>query len=146
MYEMRVVVDTSVLFAGLYSRRGASHAVLRGCLMGRFTPVVTVPLAAEYEDVLRRPALHRASGLTAKDLDDFLDGFLAASDLVEVYFLWRPNLPDEADNMVLEAAVAGNAAAVVTHNIRDFVRGDLRFDQIRMVTPAVLLSGKGGSP
>jgi putative PIN family toxin of toxin-antitoxin system len=140
---MRVVVDTSVMFAGLCSRRGASHAVLRGCLTGRFRPVVSVPLATEYEDVLGRPALRRSSGLTPRELDDFLDGFLAACDLVEVFFLWRPNLPDEGDNMVLEAAVAGNAAAIVTHNTRDFVRGDLRFDRIRIVTPAVLLAGEG---
>src|SRR6185437_939458 len=117
---MRIVVDTSVLFAGLYSRRGASHAVLRGCLSGRWTPVVTVPLAAEYEDVLHRPELRRGSGLAQEDLDEFLDGFLAASDLVEVFFLWRPNLRDEGDNMVLEAAVAGGAAAIVTANVRDF--------------------------
>ena len=28
---------------------------------------------------------------------------------VRVYYLWRPNLPDEADNHLVELAVAGNA-------------------------------------
>jgi len=37
-----------------------------------------------------------------------------------IYFLWRPNLRDEADNHLVELAVAGGAQAVVTRNKRDF--------------------------
>ena len=141
---MRIVVDTSVVFAGLHSRRGAAHAVLRGCLTGRWTPVVTVPLATEYEDVMLRPELRRGSGLTRVDLDEFLDGFLASADLVEVFFLWRPNLRDEGDNFVLEAAVAGSASAIVTYNVKDFLGGGLKFDSIHIITPArLLLAGEG---
>ncbi len=137
---MRVVVDTSVVYAGLYSRRGASNAVLAECLSGGLTAVVSVPLAAEYEDILHRDELVRRTGLSRADLDDFLDGFLAASNLVEVYFMWRPNLRDENDNLVLEAAVAGNAEVIVTHNLRDFEEGELRFDAIRVLTPGALLA------
>lgn len=140
---MRIVVDTSVLFAGLYSRRGAAHVVLRGCLARRWTPVVTVPLAAEYEDVLNRPELRRGSNLSTADLSVFLDGFLAVSELIPVFFLWRPNLRDEGDNMVVEAAVAGRAEVIVTHNVKDFAGGDLRFDQIEILTPAALLARQG---
>lgn len=143
---MRIVVDTSVVFAGLYSRRGASNEILRGCLSERWTPIVSVPLAVEYEDVLRREELLKGSGLTRRDLDDFLDGFLAACDLVEIYYLWRPNLRDEDDNHVLEAAVSGNAAVIVTHNVKDFTRGDLRFDRIRIATPGEFLRNRSTSP
>lgn len=132
-------MDTSVLFAGLYSRRGASHAVLRGCLNGRWTPLVTVPLALQYEDVMSRPGLVTGSGLTRAELQAFLDGFLAVSDPIEVHFLWRPNLADEGDNLVVEAAVAGNADAIVTHNVRDFRQGQLRFG-VPILTPAELLN------
>jgi len=126
-----------VLFAGLYSSRGASHAVLRGCLTGRWKPLVTTPLALQYEDVMSRPELVAGSGLTRAEPDAFLDGFLAVSDPVEVHFLWCPNLPDEGDNLVVEAAVAGNADSIVTHNVRDFRRGELRFD-LSILTPAEL--------
>ena len=39
---------------------------------------------------------------------------------VETHFMWRPQLRDPADELVLEAAVNGRAEALVTFNRRDF--------------------------
>jgi predicted nucleic acid-binding protein len=39
---------------------------------------------------------------------------------VESHFMWRPLLRDPADEMVLEAAANGRAAAILTFNQRDF--------------------------
>ena len=58
----------------------------------------------------------------------------------DVYYLWRPNLPDEADNHVVELAVAGGAEAVVTHNTRDFERAELHFPGLRVVTPGEMIA------
>lgn len=60
-------------------------------------------------------------------------------DWVTVHYLWRPNLPDEGDNHVLELAVAGDAQAIVTQNVRDFRRAELRFPGIEILTPAEFL-------
>ena len=54
---------------------------------------------------------------------------------MEVYFSWRPNLPDEGDNHIVELAVAGGAEIIVTHNVRDFRRPELRFPGLRAITP-----------
>ena len=51
------------------------------------------------------------------------------------HFLWRPNLPDEADNHLIELAVAGGASAIVSQNIRDFKRSELHFPEIQILTP-----------
>ena len=59
---------------------------------------------------------------------------------VRVYYLWRPTLPDEADNHVVELAVAGNAEAIVTHNTRDFRRNELHFPGLTVVTPGALIA------
>lgn len=57
---------------------------------------------------------------------------------VEVYYLWRPNLPDEADNHLIELAVAGAAETIVTQNVRQLRRGELRFPSLRILRPEEL--------
>jgi predicted nucleic acid-binding protein len=57
---------------------------------------------------------------------------------VELNFLWRPQLKDPADEMVLEAAVNGQAEAIVTHNVLDFRTGAARFG-IETLTPGEFL-------
>jgi len=41
-------------------------------------------------------------------------------ELVKAHFLWRPQLQDPGDEMVLETAVKAQADALVTFNVRDF--------------------------
>jgi len=48
-------------------------------------------------------------------------------------------LPDEADNHLIELAVAGGAEAVVTKNVKDFSRGELRFARLAILTPGQLI-------
>jgi predicted nucleic acid-binding protein len=47
---MRAVLDTNVLVAGLSSRRGASHVLLRHALNRRLTLLVTPAPWLEYEE------------------------------------------------------------------------------------------------
>lgn len=54
----------------------------------------------------------------------------------------RPQLADADDEMVLEAAINGQAEAIVTHNRRDFERASGRFG-ILVLSPAELLQRIG---
>jgi len=52
---------------------------------------------------------------------------IALAEPVAIHFLWRPQLRDANDEMVLEAAVNGKADALVTFNMRDFGDAPIRF-------------------
>lgn len=135
---MRVVLDTSVVVAGLRSRLGASNRVLVAVAEGHCNPLVTTSLFLEYEAVLLRPEQQLATGLSPSDIEGFLAALASAAEPVEVDFLWRPQLRDPADEMVLEAAVNGRAEAIVTHNVTDFRMGAQRFG-VATLTPAEFL-------
>jgi putative PIN family toxin of toxin-antitoxin system len=130
-----VVLDTNVLVAALLRGGGSARAVLRACLREQYRPVLGPALLAEYEDVLGRAELFAASALTARERGEFLDGLLSRCRWVEVFYAWRPNLPDEADNHLIELGVAAQADAIVTRNLRDVARGELKFPSLRVLTP-----------
>ena len=133
-----VVIDTNVLVSALMGQGGMSRRVVRACLTQQLQVVVGAALLAEYEDVLGRAALwQKASGARASSSERaaVLDAFLQNCRWVEVYFAWRPNLPDEADNHLIELALAGQASAIVTKNLRDLRGGKLRFPTLQVLTP-----------
>lgn len=130
-----VVLDTNVLVAALLRGAGPGRTVLRACLRGQYRPVLGPALLAEYEDVLGRPELFAGSVLTAQEREDVFDGLMSCCRWVEVFYAWRPNLPDESDNHLIELAVAARADAIVTRNLRDVARGELKFPMLRVLTP-----------
>lgn len=135
---LRIVLDTSVVVAALRTRLGAGNAVLRLVAQRRVVALATPPLFLEYEDVLKRPEHQLVHGLTPEAIDDFLGELAALIEPVEVHFQWRPQSRDPNDEMVLEAAINGQADALVTYNIADFAEAGERF-KIPVLRPADLL-------
>ncbi len=124
---MRVVLDTDSLVAAMRSPSGASAGLLEEALSGRITLLANVALVLEYEAVCARAQHMAAAGIDAAELKVFLDAVAALVEPVESHFVWRPQLRDPADEMVLEAAVNGRADAIVTFNRRDFGDAPKRF-------------------
>ena len=139
---MRIVVDTNVFVAALSSPDGASREILRRCLLGRYEPLMGQALFAEYESVLSRAGLFVRSPISAQERNALWAAIASRCRWVRVYYLWRPNLPDETDNHVVELAVAGGAEMIVTHNTRDFERAELRFPGLHILTPGELITGE----
>ena len=132
-----VVLDTNVFVAALRSEGGASRQVLRRVLEGRHEPVFGNALWLEYEDLLGRPVWTDLT--TAEERLQILAALARAGRWVTLYYGWRPNLPDEADNHLIELPFAAGAQAIVTHNIRDVGRGELRWQALEVLTPAQFL-------
>ena len=138
MSEPRVVLDTSVIVAGLRSQLGASNRVLAMVARQQILPLVTTALFLEYEDVLNRPEQRLATRMATEQVEGFLAAFASAAEAVDVHFTWRPQLADPSDELVLEAAANGRASAIVTHNVRDFLPAARDFD-IEVITPGDML-------
>jgi predicted nucleic acid-binding protein len=84
------------------------------------TLLASVALALEYEAVCRRPEHRLAARLNEDEINVFVDAVIALAQPVTMHYLWRPQLRDPCDEMVLEAAINGEADALVTFNARDF--------------------------
>ena len=126
--------DTHVRLGACLSA-GAPSRVIAACLQGRCLPLMGNALFNEYEDVFGRADLFERCPLNPEQRAELLDIFLARCQWTRVYYAWRPNLPDEADNHLVELAVAGGADVIVTRNFRDVARMELRFPQLRVLSP-----------
>jgi len=135
----RVVVDTNVFIAAILSPSGENRDVIRACLLGRAQPLMGAALFHEYEGLLGRSELMAKGILSVQDRQSLFDAFLSVAVWIKVYFLWRPNLTDEADNHLIELALAGGADTIITNNLKDFRYGELRFPGLAIQSPTQFL-------
>lgn len=127
-----------MIVAAMRSPGGASAAILRAARQTKITLLVSVPLAVEYEATCSEAEHRLAAGLSEREVEIFLDAVMAMAEPVKTHFLWRPQLRDPGDEMVLETAVNGRADGLVTFNVRDFGTVPARFGIELMIPREVL--------
>ena len=129
-----VVIDTGVLVSGIFWR-SEPHQCVRAWLVGVVALVVSAPIFAEYERVLR--AVKAEQGF-ATDLQPWLDALRRTALWVEPEPLGRPTCRDPKDDMFIEAALAAGARLVIA---RDADLTDLEKPfGVEIVTPRQFLS------
>jgi len=135
MKKYSAVIDTNVLFAGLYSNEGTSFKILKLIETGRIIPLLSTTLVFEYEDVLKRK--QKQLELSNSEVEDVLDAICEKGEEKKIHFIWRPQLRDPKDDHILELAVAANCADIITFNVKDFIKAQLF--GIRVLRPKELL-------
>ena len=138
----QIVIDTNVLVAGLRSNRGRAFELLSLVGTGAFDIHLSVPLVLEYEEISLRERSRLAISESA--VQTVINYHCAAATHHEIFFLWRPFLPDAEDDMLLELAVKAGCQFIVTYNSRDFA-GIEQFGS-QATTPAEFLKLIGNLP
>lgn len=136
---MIITLDTNILFSALYSSSGASHQILKLIIDEKLQVAISTPVYFEYYDVLTRVEISKKINLTIKEIEDVLDLIALLAKKYSIYFLLRPNLSDEKDNLFVECAFASNSQFIITSNIKDFKRAELKGFSFQIVTPGDFL-------
>jgi len=127
-----VCVDADVVIAGLFSRAGASHAIL---VLGEIGLLRIVLPAAAVEEARRNIEQKLPEALPAFDV-------FVSSPFVETF---RPKprhmtrarpFAHDKDVPIMAAAIGSGAGILVTHNTRHFEPGE----GVRVVRPRTLIT------
>jgi putative PIN family toxin of toxin-antitoxin system len=142
--SVRIVCDTNVWLSALTSNQGASHQLVRWLFkQRRGIHFVSIPFVLELEDVFLRPQNRARMGqFSEEDLSAFIDDICYISSHQEIYFLWRPQIKDAKDDMVLELAVNAHADYLITFNTKDFKPVVYKFS-FQLCTPKAFLQKQG---
>jgi putative PIN family toxin of toxin-antitoxin system len=140
--KIKLVLDTNVLVTAFCNQNGASHLLIRHALADKIVLLASPALWLEYEAVLKRPQIRLRHGISLENIDIVLDTLAAHVSPVHLNYLWRPQLKDQNDEMVLETALNASADALVTFNTKDFAAAADRFS-LKLLTPAECITLTG---
>lgn len=87
---------------------GTSTELLDRALCQDFT-LLSVTLPPAYKSIRKAPAQRVVSGLDESEIGTIISASCTVAEPVRSRFLWRPQLRDPADEMVLEAAINGHS-------------------------------------
>jgi len=133
---MLITLDTNILYQALKSNTGASYFILQKVRNRNIQIALSVPVFLEYQDVLTRDTSLKDFELELNDVEKFIRFIAYIGKPFEIYFLLRPNLKDEKDNKIVELAVTSQSDYLITSNIKDFKNAELKFDQLKIITPS----------
>jgi len=136
----KIVLDTCVIESGVRSRLGASFQILQKINAGRFRYGISTSLFLEYESRLRLCKVQGTVSVSDRALQALLSALAHYGDEGPIYYRLRPNLKDKDDDMVFECCVNYAADYLVTFNVRDFLRSELKGYAFSVITPQQFLT------
>jgi predicted nucleic acid-binding protein len=128
------VLDTDVVTEAMRHPMGPCGEYLRRARRLEIGLAANMGLALEYEASCAAHEQLELCGFSQGEGEAFAKTLVALLTPVETRRLWHPRMRDPTDELVLEAAVNGGAAAIVTFNPKDFAVASDRFG-IEVITP-----------
>lgn len=119
---VRAVIDTNIWVSSLLNPFGFPAKLRKSFEYGAFLAVISEPMLAEVADVLSRPRIKDKYGISDSDIEELLILIEERSEhvlLSEDVVICR----DKDDNFVIETAIKGKAAYLVTRD------DDIKFDE-----------------
>ena len=112
---MKVVIDTNVLVSAFLNPRSNAARILRLIIQGDILIVLNESILAEYYEVLKRPKFE----LNIEAVQIVIE-YIRSIGLNSPSLARSISLPDRDDEPFLEAALATQANALITGNIKHF--------------------------
>ena len=109
-----VVVDTNIIVSGLIFKKGSSSNVIKALQNGKFNLIISEPLFSEYKLVLSRKKFTIKYQLTEEEITDFIILVETLAQKIDPLNKLPVIVRDAKDEIVLKAALAGNADYLVT--------------------------------
>ncbi len=139
----KVVIDTNIIISSMISKESSyPRIIMEKVFVSKITPLMGEALFNELLDVSGRQGFIQSCVLTEEERQEFLQAYMKCCLWCKIYYKWRPNLQDEADNHIIELAVAGGAHYIITKNIKDLKSGGLLFKNLKIVTPDKFIKEK----
>lgn len=129
---MKIVLDTNVIVSAFLKPQSIPAKILRLILQEEIQLVANAAILAEYQEVLERPKFFLNQSRVQIILEYLRYRSIFADALPETL-----TLPDPGDIPFLEAAIAAQADALVTGNVKHFPKSKCRGLQI--LSPANFL-------
>ena len=117
---MRVVLDTNIIIAGLYSKRGASYQLLKAAISGDLSFAISPLVAFEYEGIIHQKIEEGFLKISKEDCGRILDALFSMATIVWKPFQVRPVLSDPSDDKILECAISCDCTHIITFNKKHF--------------------------
>jgi putative PIN family toxin of toxin-antitoxin system len=134
---MKAVVDTNILIRALIKPRGTVGPVLTRLRAGNYTLVYSQPLLDELLEKLALPRIREKYRLDQQAVETTIALLALRGELVHPVRAVKV-CRDPDDNALIEAALAGNAAYIVTGD-EDLLTLK-QVEGVRIITPRVFLA------
>ncbi len=132
---LRVVIDTNVLVSALLKPESVPELILSLVLSGEIVLCLSEPIAAEYEEVLKREKFKKLDQRKVKAL---LSRLIPEARWVDPKVRLNVTQADPEDNKFLECAVEAEADFLITGNVKHFPSG--KFQATIILNPAQFLA------